>query len=66
MEDNTLKDKILENAQAPAFVQNDSMAARQHDLKDQIEADRYLRSLSAATKPTRGIRVSIARSAREC
>ena len=41
-----LDNTILENAQGPAEVKGDSVSVRQHDLKDQVEADRYLASRS--------------------
>ena len=42
-----LKDTISENAQGPAEVESDSVRAKQHSLKDQIAADRYLKQQSS-------------------
>ena len=42
-----LSDSISDNAQAPKEVTVDGVRARQHDLKDQIAADRYLASKQA-------------------
>jgi hypothetical protein len=51
-----LSDAIAENAAAPAQVSTDAGTVRQHPLSDQIEADRYLASKEAVTRPTRGLR----------
>ncbi len=51
-----LKDKIQENASGPKRARGDSGEIEQHDLKDQIEADRYLASKAAAKNKTLGIR----------
>ena len=53
-----LTDTIRENAAGPAEVSGDSGAMKQHPLKDQIEADRYLNSKQAARSSGLGIRVS--------
>jgi len=45
-----LEQNIRENAQGPKRAQSDSVSVEQHDLKDQIEADRYLSSKEAAKK----------------
>jgi hypothetical protein len=45
-----LEQKIRENAQGPKRAQGDAGSVEQHDLKDQIEADRYLSSKEAAKK----------------
>lgn len=45
-----LKDTIKDNAQGPAEARGDSGSIRQHSLKDQIEADRYLASRKAAAE----------------
>ncbi len=45
-----LQDAIKENAQGPKRAQGDAGSVEQHDLKDQIEADRYLASKDAAKK----------------
>ena len=45
-----LEQTIRENAQGPKRATGDSGSVEQHDLKDQIEADRYLSSREAARK----------------
>ncbi len=45
-----LSDTIKQNAEGLKRVQGDSGSVEQHDLKDQIEADRYLSSKEAAKK----------------
>lgn len=53
-----LTDHIRENAQGPAEVTGDSGSMKQHPLKDQIEADRYLNSKQATRSPRLGLRVT--------
>ena len=43
-----LENAIRENAQGPAKASGDSGSVEQHKLSEQIEADRYLASKSAA------------------
>ena len=45
-----LEDTIRDNAQGPKRAQGDSGSVEQHDLKDQIAADRHLASKEAAKK----------------
>jgi len=45
-----LEQPIRDNAKGPKRAQGDSGSVEQHDLKDQIEADRYLSSKEAAKK----------------
>ena len=52
-----LEDTIRDNAQGPRRAQGDSGSVEQHDLKDQIEADRYLSSKEAAKKKL-GVRMT--------
>ena len=52
-----LKDKIKENAEGPASAEVDGQRVTQHNLKDQIEADRYLQSKQAMKKGL-GIRLT--------
>jgi len=52
-----LDNAIRDNAQGPAEAKGDSVAMRQHDLKDQVEADRYLASKDAM-RQGRGFRVT--------
>jgi len=50
-----LEDTIRENAQGPAKAAGDSGSVEQHKLTDQIEADRYLASKTAAASKRRGL-----------
>ena len=52
---NDLEDTIRDNAQGPAKAAGDSGSVEQHKLTDQIEADRYLASKTAATSKHRGL-----------
>ena len=52
----SLEDTIRESAQKPAEVSSDAGSVKQHSLKDQIEADRYLTSKEAANSSKRGLR----------
>ena len=49
MADN-LKDSIKESAEGPASAEVDGQRVTQHKLKDQIEADRYVKSSDAVAK----------------
>ena len=53
-----LDEKIRENAEGPSEVTGDSGSMKQHPLKDQIEADRYLNSKQASRASGLGVRVS--------
>jgi len=50
-----LDNTIRENAEGPAEARGDSGSVRQHTLRDQIEADRYLAS-KEAVKSGLGVR----------
>ena len=55
-----LKTDIATNAQGPAEARGDSGSMRQHPIRDQIVADRYLAgkdALDDQTKKTFGIRM---------
>ena len=52
-----LDTSIRDNASGPRKASGDSGSVEQHDLKDQIEADRYLNS-KQAVKNGLGIRKS--------
>jgi hypothetical protein len=54
--DDTITDAIRENAAGPAKASGDSISVEQHSIREQIEADRYLASKRAASKPHRGLR----------
>jgi hypothetical protein len=51
-----LQDTIRENAKSPARASGDAGSVEQHNLKDQIEADKYLASKSATKAKHRGLR----------
>ena len=53
-----LKDTIKESAEGPASAEVDGQRVTQHKLKDQIEADRYVKSSDAVAKGHRGLRIS--------
>lgn len=46
-----LKDAIASNAEGPAQASGDGISMRQHDLAQQIEADKYLAAKRARTDP---------------
>ena len=55
-------DAIETNAQGPAEARGDQGSMRQHGLKDQIAASRFLAendALNDTAKPTLGIRLAI-------
>ena len=52
-----LENTIRNNADGPKRARGDSGEMEQHNLKDQIEADRYLNS-KQAVKSGLGIRIS--------
>jgi hypothetical protein len=54
----TLQQSIEENATGPKKVKGDSGEVEQHDLKDQIEAARFLASKEAAQSKGLGVRIS--------
>jgi hypothetical protein len=55
MADN-LADAIQTNAAGPKSASGDSGSMTQHDLTQQIEADKYLAGKNAMAKPGRGLR----------
>lgn len=54
--ESNLDDAIRENAQGPAEAHGDAGGVKQHSLKDQIEADRFLASKQAMKSKSRGVR----------
>ena len=52
--DNTIRD----NAQGPSEASGDSGSMKQHSLREQIEADRYLNAKEAAKSKRLGIRTT--------
>ena len=63
MADSPLKDTITTNAGGPASISNDTGSASQHNLKDQIEADRYLAANKAARTKGLGLKINKLRQA---
>jgi len=53
-----LEQNIKDNAAGPKRAQGDAGSVEQHDLKDQVEADRYLNSKAAAKKKGLGIKIT--------
>ena len=49
-DDNDLEQAIEENAAGPAEARGDAGSMRQHSLRDQIEADKYLAGKDAVSK----------------
>ncbi len=56
MPEEDVKEAIEKNAQGPRSAKGDVGEVRQHSLKDQIEADRYLASREARDKPHKALR----------
>lgn len=54
----TLAETIATNAAGPASASGDQGSMSQHNLKDQIEADKYLSGKTAAVKSSLPIRFS--------
>jgi len=54
---NDLTNAIKENATAPAEASVDGQSVKQHSLRDQIEADRYLLAKETSKKKL-GIRMT--------
>ncbi len=52
-----LTDKITEGAQEPKSASTDAGSATGRDLRELIEADRYLASKAAASSASRGLRM---------
>ena len=57
-----LKDAIKDNASGPKRASGDAGSVEQHDLTEQIEADRYLNSKDAVKKKGLGIKITRAPS----
>ena len=51
-----LRQKLEQAAQQPRRVRTDAGEVENHDLKEMIEADKYLSGKSAAASKTRGLR----------
>lgn len=61
MAESALEQSISQNAAKPAEVSGDAGSFKQHSLKDQIEADRYLESKKAARSNKFPIRIARSR-----
>lgn len=55
---NEIRDQILTDAQGPKSVSGDAGSVQQRDLREQIEADRYLSERTAVSNTRRGLRFS--------
>ena len=53
-----ITDAIVENATGPAEVEVDGQRVKGQSLKQQIEADRYIKGQTGADKTSRGLRFS--------
>jgi hypothetical protein len=53
-----LEGTIRENAQVPAEARDEAGAMKQHSVRDQIEAGRYLTSKNAARRKGLGMRIN--------
>jgi len=47
---------IATSASGPSKVSGDAGSVEQHPLPDLIAADRYVKSLAAASRPARGVK----------
>jgi hypothetical protein len=52
-----LTDKIKESAEGPESVESDGMRVKQHSLRDQIEADKYLAAKETSRSNRLGVRL---------
>jgi len=53
-----IEQSLRDNAQGPAEARDDAGGMKQHNLRDQIEVDRYLNSKKAARAKNRGVHIS--------
>ncbi len=53
-----MSETIEQQAASPKKVVVDGLTVESHSLKDQIEADRYLKTQQAMRSPSRGLRLS--------
>jgi hypothetical protein len=54
----SLTDTVRENAEGPAEASGDGQSMRQHNLRDQVAADRYLSSRDATRRRKRGLNIA--------
>jgi hypothetical protein len=50
-----LKDTIKQNAEGPESAEVDGVRVKQHALRDQIEADKYLANKTAGRNPAKAL-----------
>jgi hypothetical protein len=50
-----LKDTIKQNAEGPESAEVDGVRVKQHGLRDQIEADKYLANKQAGQNPAKAL-----------
>lgn len=53
-----IKDAIVDNATGPRKVDGDEASVEQHNLRDQIAADKHVASSDGVAKKHRGIRMT--------
>lgn len=58
MAEQSLEQTIRDNASGPAKATGDSGSIEQHNLKDQIAAEKFLASKKAAKKGLGGLRIT--------
>lgn len=58
MSDQPIEDAIRDAAPQPAEISADGVTVKQRPIGEQIAADRYLKSVDAAQKPNRGMRLT--------
>jgi hypothetical protein len=56
-----ISEAIEQNALGPSSVANGSQSVSQHSLRDQIEADRYLATKTAASSERKGFGIRLQR-----
>ena len=50
-----IESAIRQNAQSPESASADGIQVKQHNLRDQIEADKYLANKAAARNPAKAL-----------
>jgi len=50
-----LKDTIKQNAEGPESAEVDGVRVKQHNLRDQIEVDKYLANKTAGRNPAKAL-----------
>ena len=52
-----IENALIENAKGPKKVSGDAGSVEQHDLKDQIEAEKFTQAQKAIAQPGLGIKL---------